>query len=583
MASTATPCGSGGGAGGITGPTSATIGNIVIWANAAGTQVGDSGVRAANLPMLGATQTWGGLNTYEVRPVFNGATPYDTANLPAALAPYLLSATAASTYETIAGAASTYLPLTGGIIPFLTLSAPAGTWKPISFNTGATQRWQVGSDNAAESGANTGSDFSIFSYADNGSVIANNLHITRATGATALSARPTFNGNLAWDAGNFTPGNYLTTAAAASIYLTQANAASTYLTQANAAATYTTPAEVNTALSTFLTIANAASTYLPLTGGIVTGGITVGGASTFTAATTFTDRINNNFGIFGSGSLTVGGAASFTQVPTISGQNVWYAGNFNPANYLTTAAASATYATISGVQSAYLRITDAASTYLTQANAISTYLSITNAAATYLTQAHAATTYFPLAGGTITGATQFNQTPTIANQSLPVTDSSPDVPTTSWTQSVITNRVGTGPFIPLTGVGMPYDIPIPYQGLFVPTAPMPVGYNVLTYVFVRKVVFPISFTGSLADCQNNATATTQLILQRTGSVAGEFGHLTFTPGSAKGLFTITSGTTTTFMPGDTLIILTQGSVANPAIADASLAGISGTLQGAISP
>lgn len=303
VASTGTPCGSGTGSGNISGPTSSTIGAIPVWSNGTGTGLADSGVLAANLPTLGGTQTWGGMNTFELRPVFNGQTPYDTGNLPTALAPYLLSATAASTYLTQASAFSTYFPKTGGTLvgnltaPSVTLSAAAGTWKPISFNTGATQRWQMGSDNAGESGANAGSDFSIFSYSDAGAVLANNLHITRSTGAIAFSARPTFAGNLAWDAGNLNPASFATPASLAA-------ALAPYLLSATAAATYVTPAEVNSALSTFLTIASAQATYM-------------------TPA-----QVNAAL------------------VP-----------------YLTNATAAAAYATIAGVQSAYLRIADAQSTY----------------------------------------------------------------------------------------------------------------------------------------------------------------------------------------------------------------------------
>jgi hypothetical protein len=140
VASTGAPCGSGGGTGGITGPTTSTIGAIPVWSNGTGTGLADSSILAANIPTLGADQMWGGNNSYAIRPIFNGATPwdsanltpgdyvtlagdntltgtntftgantfstrrlfgtatpYDTGNLPAALEPYLLSATAWTT------------------------------------------------------------------------------------------------------------------------------------------------------------------------------------------------------------------------------------------------------------------------------------------------------------------------------------------------------------------------------------------------------------------------------------------------------------------------------------------------------
>lgn len=89
-----------------------------------------------------------------------------------------------------------------------TVNAAAGVWKPISFNSGALQRWQIGSDNSAESGSNSGSDFRIYAYADNGSTLSNPLIITRSTGQATFSARPNW-GFTPWDSGNFTPANYL--------------------------------------------------------------------------------------------------------------------------------------------------------------------------------------------------------------------------------------------------------------------------------------------------------------------------------------------------------------------------------------
>lgn len=755
VASTGTPCGSGGGggSGNVVGPTSSTIGTIPVWSNGTGTGLANSSLQLASIPQLGDDQTWGGLNTFNQRPLFGLATPWDSANFNPA--DYLTIANATSTYLTIANAASTYLskttasstyfPLVGGTLPRLDLTAANGVWKPITFNTGSSQRWQLGSNNDGESTGNLGSNFDIFSYGNDGAVLANILHIVRSTGVAtwstrplfgtatpwdsanfdptlyltianaaatyttpaevdaalstfvtrtyadahylgifsgqpvlglgpfsngisgnstaasfiaesgggsiqtvnlypnattglaaagfpsqalssmvqagdtallavangastfvvgagatnanspagirfttsgsgsiAMGLRPTFAGSLAWDSGNFNPSLYLTTANAASTYLTQANAASTYLTSATAAATYATQA----ALALKAPIASPTFTGVTtLTGG----GEAISAASGIWKPISFNtgssqrwqigsdntpetgSNAGSNFGIFayadnGASLFQVlnitraTGVANFGLRPTFNGATPWDSNNFNSALYLTTATAASTY----------LPIATAASTYLTQ----------TNAASTYLTQANAASTYLKLAGGTVTGAVQFNVTPTIANQALPVSDSSPDVPTTSWVQSVITNRVGTGPFIPLTGVGMMYDIQIGGQGLNVPApGSLPSAYRVLYYTFVRKVVFPANFVGSSVSAAAPATANTVISVARTGSTVVT-GTLTFASGVTKGVFSFAGPQT--FLPGDVLSMITNESSTNPALADATLGGITGTLAGTIS-
>lgn len=636
VASTGSPCGAGTGAGNVTGPTSSTIGNIATWSNGTGTGLADSGVAASSVAFLGANNDWGGINTFEVRPVFNGQTPYDTGNLPAALAPYLTIAAATSTYLTQANASTTYYAKTGGTVtgnitaPSLTLSAAAGTWKPISFNTGSTQRWQLGSDNSGESGANAGSDLSLFSYADNGAVLANNLHITRSTGLATFSSRPMFGAGVPWDSINLVAP------------LTSAQAAATYLTIAAAASTYTTPAEVNAALSTFLTIANAAATYLtpavadtrylrvfnggapvlglgPFSNG-VSGNSTAasfiaesgGGsqetiniypnATTGLAAPGFPSQAlsslvqagdtailsvgnpNSTF-VIGAGATNAnspagirfatasGGSIAMGMRPTFGGNLAWDAGNFNPSQYLTTANAATTYLTQTSAASTYLTQAAAASTYITPAAVAATYLPTATAASTYATIAGVQSAYMRLSGGTFTGSVQFNLTPTIANQSLPVTDSSPDVPTTSWVQAVITNRVGTGPFIPTSGAGMPYDIQIGGPGLNPPTGGTPVGTAALTYVFVRNVTIPAGFAGSKLMARANATNATSLLI--TSSRFTTLGTVSFAAGSSAATFSGSTGGPFPFLAGDTINIVATSS-------DATLGGFFGTLEGAIS-
>jgi hypothetical protein len=93
-------------------------------------------------------------------------------------------------YMKTSDAASTYLPLAGGTV--------AGTVKAVSFTSygGASALTDAGVDAPV--------------------VVAGVLNVS---GAGTFTQRPTFNGATPWDSGNFTPGNYLTTAGAAATYL----------------------------------------------------------------------------------------------------------------------------------------------------------------------------------------------------------------------------------------------------------------------------------------------------------------------------------------------------------------------------
>lgn len=155
-----------------------------------------------------------------------------------ALSPYLLSATAASTYAPLAS-------------PTLT-GTPAAPTAAVDTNTTqiATTAYVIGQGYLKS--------------------------------ATAASTYQTQSGMSA----------YLTTASAASTYLTQSNASSTYLTQSNATSTYQTQA----GMSSYLTTANAASTYLPLSGGTLTGNLTFSGTGRritgdFSSNNPITDRV----------------------------------------------------------------------------------------------------------------------------------------------------------------------------------------------------------------------------------------------------------------------------------------------------
>lgn len=112
------------------------------------------------------------------------------------------------------------LPLTGGSLTgALTIGAngnqlllnksASGQASYVLAQMGGSSRWRLSLGNAtAESGGNAGSDFALDSYTDAGASLTTVLSIPRSTGVAAFSARPTFAGNLAWDAGNFNPSDY---------------------------------------------------------------------------------------------------------------------------------------------------------------------------------------------------------------------------------------------------------------------------------------------------------------------------------------------------------------------------------------
>lgn len=64
----------------------------------------------------------------------------------------------------------------------VTVSASAGQLRLVGFQTAGSNRWYLGADQIAESGANAGSDFGVFRYSDAGGYLGNPFVISRATG-----------------------------------------------------------------------------------------------------------------------------------------------------------------------------------------------------------------------------------------------------------------------------------------------------------------------------------------------------------------------------------------------------------------
>lgn len=72
------------------------------------------------------------------------------------------------------------------------LTRPQGAYGVMNYYTGANQRWRVGVDNAAEGGANAGSDYIFERYNDAGASLGIAFKITRATGAAAFTGAGSF-------------------------------------------------------------------------------------------------------------------------------------------------------------------------------------------------------------------------------------------------------------------------------------------------------------------------------------------------------------------------------------------------------
>jgi len=122
---------------------------------------------------------------------------------------------AAITHVAQSAVGTGYLPLTGGTLsgplavnaPNFAINAPAGQFAAINMSrqagfgnqllgyTGANLRWGVSpGDQSPEQGGNTGSNFDISSYTDQGAFLDVPLSINRATGVVNFSHGPTVNG-----------------------------------------------------------------------------------------------------------------------------------------------------------------------------------------------------------------------------------------------------------------------------------------------------------------------------------------------------------------------------------------------------
>jgi hypothetical protein len=254
----------------------------------------------------------------------------------------------------VGGAAS--LTISGSQSQQLIFDGPSASTRATKWTTAGIERWRVTMSNS-ETGSNVGSDYQLFRFSDAGAFLDTSLSIQRSTGIASFSQRPLFNGNLAWDAGNFTPANY-------------AQIASPALTGTPTAPTGT-PGDASTQIATDAFVANAVSGYLPLTGGTLAGSLKVSGAAgvarmtlyetngvaRWSTGTDVSTESGNNTGsnwVLQSYSDTGANLNTVWTIPRSTGQvqfntrpmfgtyTPWDSANFNPSQYATLASPALT-------------------------------------------------------------------------------------------------------------------------------------------------------------------------------------------------------------------------------------------------
>jgi hypothetical protein len=354
----------------------------------------------------------------------------------------------------VGGAAS--LTISGSQSQQLIFDGPSASARATKWTTAGIERWRVTMSNS-ETGSNVGSDYQLFRFSDAGAFLDTSLSIQRSTGIASFSQRPLFNGNLAWDAGNFTPANY-------------APIASPALTGTPTAPTGT-PGDASTQIATDAFVANAVSGYLPLTGGTLTGSIKVSGTAGVARMTLYetngvarwstgtdvsTESGNNSgsnwvlqsYSDAGEDLNTVWtisrstGQVQFDTRPMFGTNTPWDGGNFNPAQYATLASPALTGVPTAPTATAGTNSTQLATTaYVLNAFAspalsgvptaptATTGTNSTQIATTAYVENSLVGTYAPLASPALTG------TPTAPNPTYG--NSSGQIATTSFVQTAV--------------------------------------------------------------------------------------------------------------------------------------------------
>lgn len=92
--------------------------------------------------------------------------------------------------------AITFALLTGIVDPNgnKIVNGAVATTRYVEYQTGGVARFRLKTDDAAEAGSNAGSDFAVERFADDGTSLGNVVKVTRSTGVSNYTARPTWNG-----------------------------------------------------------------------------------------------------------------------------------------------------------------------------------------------------------------------------------------------------------------------------------------------------------------------------------------------------------------------------------------------------
>jgi hypothetical protein len=85
----------------------------------------------------------------------------------------------------------------GSTTPLMEINGIAGVNRMIRFRTAGTLRWQWGADATAEGGANAGSDWALYRYADGGTLLDTPMTVLRSNGRLSLVNQLLANGGIA--------------------------------------------------------------------------------------------------------------------------------------------------------------------------------------------------------------------------------------------------------------------------------------------------------------------------------------------------------------------------------------------------
>uniref|UniRef100_B0T646 Peptidase S74 domain-containing protein n=1 Tax=Caulobacter sp. (strain K31) TaxID=366602 RepID=B0T646_CAUSK len=176
--------------------------------------------------------------TYTALPGKPSLYPTDTANVSGLTAALALKADASALTSGLAAKAPIASPQFTGTA---NITGAAATTRLFGAQTAGVLRWMWGAAADTESGSNAGSNWALYSYADNGAFIGTPISVTRASGAVTFAGAATFNSTVSiggatpWTSANFTPSTKLDTSA-----FTWANLSSKPTTFAPSAHTHAT-------------------------------------------------------------------------------------------------------------------------------------------------------------------------------------------------------------------------------------------------------------------------------------------------------------------------------------------------------